>query len=87
MTDSPTQLIEQTRRRLIRQRQLNCLGIFLPVAVTVTWLCWVLLDVFALPRLLVVGPVVVLAAWLLFVARRAKQSVEQDLAAVLIDPV
>ena len=85
MTESPTQLIEQTRRRLILQRQMNCLGIFSPVAVAVTWLCWVLLDVFALPRLLVVGPVVVLAAWLLFVARRAKQSVEQDLAAVLID--
>lgn len=85
MTESPTQLIEHTRRRLIRQRQINGWGMICPVAIAIAWSCWVILDIFALPRLLLLAPLVVLFAWLLLVARRTRQSVEQNLAAVLID--
>ena len=85
MTDSPTRLIEQTRQRLIRQRQMNRLGIFLPVADAIAWFCWLVLDVFAFPRAVIVVPIIVLIAWLWFVARQAKQSIEKEVAAVLID--
>jgi len=85
VTESPTQLIEHTRRRLIRQRQINGWGMICPVAIAIAWSCWVILDIFALPRLLLLAPLVVLFAWLLLVARRTRQSVEQNLAAVLID--
>ncbi len=85
MTNSPTRLIEQTRKRLVRQRQMNRLGIFLPLAVAIAWFCWLVLDVFAFPRVLIVVPIIVLAAWLWFVARQAKQSIEKEVAAVLID--
>ena len=85
MTNSPTHLIEQTRQRLVRQRQMNRLGIFLPLAVVIAWFCWTVIGVFAFPRLLMVAPIIVLSTWLWFVARRAKQSVEQEIAAVLID--
>ena len=85
MTESPSQLIEQTRHRLILWQQLNQVGVFLPMAVAVTWICWVVLTVLALSRLFMIGPIVVLAVWLWFVAWRAQQSVEQELAATLID--
>lgn len=85
MTESPSHLIEQTTQRLIRQRQLNRLGVVLPVAATIAWACWIVLAAFVLPRLLIIVPVAVLAVWLWFVARRVRQSVEQELAAILID--
>ena|GEM_PF-5667444 len=85
MTESPSRLIEQTTQRLIRQRQLNRLGIVFPVTVVIVWACWIVLDIFAFPRPLVIAPIIVFAVWLWLVARRIRQSVEQELAAVLID--
>ena len=85
MTESPSHLLEQTTQRLIRQRQTNRLGVVLPVVIAIAWCCWVVLDVFAFPRPLIVVPLFVLIVWLWLVARRVHQSVEQEMAAILID--
>lgn len=85
MTTSPSDLIQQTRQRLIRQRQFNRLGICLPIALACACLCWELSKVLAFPWQIIVVPVFALAAWLWFVADRVRQSVEQEFAATLID--
>jgi hypothetical protein len=85
VTEPSIQLIEQTRRRLVRQRQINGLGMIFPIAIALAWCCWVTLDFLALPRWIIVAPLVVLGAWLVLVTRQTKQSVEQDLVAGLID--
>ncbi len=85
MIESPSRLIEQTTQRLVRQRQLNRLGVVFPVTAAIVWACWIILDIFPFPRLLIIAPIVVLAVWLWLVARRIRQSVEQELAAVLLD--
>ncbi|MBM4254899.1 MAG: hypothetical protein FJ147_03275 [Deltaproteobacteria bacterium] len=85
MTESPDQLLTQTRQRLVRQRQINGLGVMLPIAIALVWCCGILVDLLALPRLLILGPLVMLGTWLALLARHTKRSVEQDLAATLID--
>lgn len=85
MTTSPSDLIQQTRQRLIRQRQFNHLGICLPIALALACLCWEISKVLAFSWQSIVIPLIALTAWLWFVARRVRQSVEQEFAATLID--
>ncbi|HJY80742.1 MAG TPA: hypothetical protein VKK81_06615 [Candidatus Binatia bacterium] len=77
-------LIERTRRRVVRQRQINVLSFFLPLAIATGVVCRVMLAAFSLPMLLaLIAPI--LCSGLLFVSlsRMQKVTTKETIAALL----
>jgi hypothetical protein len=81
----PTELIERTSRRLLRYRQLNDLGFFLPLGVAIGALCRFVLTVFSLPATFALVPLVICGGLLAFALWRTRKVVEQTTVAALLD--
>jgi hypothetical protein len=81
---APSALIEHTRQRVVRQRQINVLGFFLPLAIATGVVCRVVLAAFSFPVLLaLIAPI--LCSGLLFVSLWRMQGVaaKETIAALL----
>ena len=81
----PSTLIERTGRRLLRHRQANVLGFFLPLAIVAVMACRVLLAAFSFPALLVLIPLALFAGVLTVALRRARKAAEREIVAALLD--
>lgn len=82
---SPSSLIEQTRKRLVRQRRINICGLYLPPLVATLILGNVLARTFSLSPVLVFLPTLVLMFWMGLAFRRAGKAVETVTVAALLD--
>jgi hypothetical protein len=78
-------LVENTRQRLLRQRQLNVLGFFLPLAIAAGVVGWVVLGVFSFPPLLAFIPAVLCGGLLVISLRRIRKTAEKETIAALLD--
>ncbi|MGE0824118.1 MAG: hypothetical protein AB7G75_21090 [Candidatus Binatia bacterium] len=85
MMETVATLIGRTRQRLVRQRQLNILGVLLPLFLAGGWFCWVLFRRLALPPLLIVLPVFLCLVYLVVTFQKIKKAVAQEIAASLLD--
>jgi len=81
----PVTLIERTSRRVLRHRQLNDLGFFLPLGIAGGVLCRVGLTAFSLPATFALIPLAICGGFLAFALWRAQKVVEQTAVAALLD--
>jgi hypothetical protein len=81
----PATLIERTSRRVLRHRQLNDLGFFLPLGIAIGALCRFVLAVFSLPVSFALFPLVICGGLLAFALCRTQKGVEQTTVAALLD--
>jgi len=81
----PTTLIEHTSRRVLRHRQLNDLGFFLPMGVTFGALCRFILTTSSLPVSFALVPLAICGGLLAFALWRTQKVVEQMTVAALLD--
>ncbi|MBI3304171.1 MAG: hypothetical protein HYZ72_19070 [Deltaproteobacteria bacterium] len=82
---APAVLLERTSQRLLRQRQVNVLGFFLPLAVATGAACRVVLAAFSLPALLALVPVALCGGFLTAALWRARKAVKRETVATLLD--
>jgi hypothetical protein len=82
---TPAALIEGTRHRLLRQRQTNVLGFFLPLAAAAGVVGWVVLGVFSLPLPLAFIPPALCGGLLVVSLRRIRKTTEKETVAALLD--
>ncbi len=81
----PAVLIEHVSRRLLRHRQINALGFFLPFAIVVGIVCRIVLSIFSLPALLAVVPLALCGGVFAVTLWRSYQVAEQEPVATLLD--
>lgn len=82
---SPSILLAHTGQRVIRQRRMNTLGIFLPLIFAATLVSRALLPVFSLSSFLLFSPVLLLCLFMAVALWQAKTSIGQETVATLID--
>jgi hypothetical protein len=82
---SPSILIEQSRKRLVRQQRINICGLYLPPLVATLILGSALVRAFSLSPALAFLPVLALTFWMGLAFRRAGKTVEAVTVAALID--
>ncbi len=82
---APSALIEHTRQRVLRQRQMNVLGFFLPLAIAAGAVCRVVLAAFSLPALLTLVPLVLCGGLLVVSLWRTQKVAEKETIATLLD--
>lgn len=78
-------LIERTSRRVLRHRQLNIVGFFLPLTMAAVIISYMLLERFALSLLLMLIPVVVCSGFMALALWKARKAVKREAVAVLLD--
>lgn len=81
----PTALIEHTSRRVLRHRQLNDLGFFLPLGIAIGALGRFVLTTFSLPVSFALVPLAICGGLLAFALWRTQKVVEQTTVAALLD--
>src|SRR5712691_2068477 len=82
---APSVLIEHTRQRVLRQRQMNVLGFFLPLAIATGVVCRVVLAAFSLPVLLTLVPLALCSGVLVVSLWRTQKIAKKETIAVLLD--
>lgn len=82
---SPSTLIEQSRKRLVRQQRINICGLYLPPLLATLVLGNLLVREFSLSPALAFLPALALTLWIGMVFRRAGYTVEPVTVAALID--
>jgi len=82
---SPSSLIEQSRKRLLRQQRINTCGLYLPPLLATLVLGNVLVREFFLSPVLAFLPALALMFWMGLAFRRAGNTVETVAVAALID--
>ena len=82
---SPSPLIEQSRKRLVRQQRINTCGLYLPLLIATFVLGYLLVRGFSLSPVLAFLPALVLTLWMGIAFRRAGNTVETVTVAALID--
>ena len=82
---APSALIEHTRQRVLRQRQMNVLGFFLPLAIATGAVCRVVLAAFSLPALLTLVPLALCGGLLIVSLWRTQKVAEKETIATLLD--
>jgi len=81
----PTILLERTSRRILRQRQINVLGFFIPLAIATGLVCRVLLTAFSLSPLLVLIPLTLCGVVFAVSLWRTPKAIGQETVATLLD--
>ena len=82
---SPSPLIEQSRKRLVRQQRINTCGLYLPSLIATFVLGYLLIREFSLSPVLAFLPALVLTLWMGIAFRRTGNTVETVTVAALID--
>jgi hypothetical protein len=82
---TPVSLIEQTSRRLLRQRQVNALSCFLPIGAATMVVSWVVVTRYHLPAFFLIVPVFLISSGLVAALWSARREDSRSAAASLID--
>jgi hypothetical protein len=78
-------LIQQTRKRLLQNKNLNAVGFFLPVTVMSLSLGLIILRVFSLPQSFIILPAIFCLIGLVVTLRKIRNTVNPEIAAALLD--